>query len=153
MPGILPPTTDRIDGPYGVGVTDVPWLPGAATGLGSLPGTDPAEAVRVVVGELPDLPHLPELPARGLGADIIGRSAALLLDLPVEVMPSGYRVTTRPGHEHRTAVDLIRRDIDALEEAVERAGVRPKVVKVQAAGPWTLTAGIELPRGHRVLTD
>ena len=36
-----------------------------ATGVGSLPGTDPDEAVRIVVGELPDLPHLPELPERG----------------------------------------------------------------------------------------
>jgi hypothetical protein len=118
-----------------------------------MPGTDPAEAANVVTGELPDFPHLPELPGRGLGADIIGRTAALLLDLPVEVVPSGYRTVPRPGHEHRRAVDLIRRDIDALEEAVERAGVRPAVVKVQAAGPWTLTAGVELARGQRVLTD
>ncbi|GAB3907684.1 methionine synthase [Kibdelosporangium lantanae] len=118
-----------------------------------MPGRDPVEAANVVVGELPDLPHLPELPARGLGADIIGRTAALLVDLPVEVVPSGYRTAARPGHEYRTAVDLIRRDIDALEEAVERAGVRPSVVKIQAAGPWTLTAGIELAKGHRVLTD
>jgi methionine synthase II (cobalamin-independent) len=118
-----------------------------------MPGGDPVEAANVVVGELPDLPHLPELPARGLGADIIGRTAALLVDLPVEVVPSGYRTASNPGHEHRTAVDLIRRDIDALEEAVERAGVRPTVVKLQAAGPWTLTAGIELAKGHRVLTD
>lgn len=118
-----------------------------------MPGRDPVEAATVIVGELPDLPHLPELPARGLGADIIGRTAALLVDLPVEVVPSGYRTASRPGHEYRTAVDLIRRDIDALEEAVERSGVTPKAVKVQAAGPWTLTAGVELPRGHRVLTD
>ena len=34
-----------------------------ATGLGSLPGTDAAEAARLVVGELPDLPHLAELSA------------------------------------------------------------------------------------------
>lgn len=118
-----------------------------------MPGRDPVETANVVVGELPDLPHLSELPARGLGADIIGRTAALLVDLPVEVVPSGYRTASRPGHEHRTAVDLIRRDIDALEEAVERSGVRPTVVKVQAAGPWTLTAGVELAKGHRVLTD
>lgn len=118
-----------------------------------MPGGDPVEAATVVVGELPDLPHLPELPARGLGADIIGRTAALLVDLPVEVVPSGYRTASRPGHEYRTAVDLIRRDIDALEEAIERAGVAPPAVKIQAAGPWTLTAGIELARGHRVLTD
>jgi hypothetical protein len=118
-----------------------------------MPGTDPFEAARVVVGELPDLPHLPELPARGVGADMIGRTAAMLVDLAIEVVPSGYRVTARPGRDHRRAVDLLRRDLDAFEEAVERAGVRPKLVKVQAAGPWTLTSGIELPRGHRVLTD
>jgi methionine synthase II (cobalamin-independent) len=118
-----------------------------------MPGTDPAEAANVVTGELPELPYLPELPGRGLGSDIIGRTAALLVDLAVEVVPSGYRTVPRPGHEHRHAVDLIRRDIDALEEAVERSGVRPPLVKIQAAGPWTLTAGVEVPRGHRVLTD
>jgi Cobalamin-independent synthase, Catalytic domain len=118
-----------------------------------MPGTDPAEAANVVVGELPGMPHLPELPGRGLGADIIGRTAAMLVDLPVEVVPSGYRTVPRPGREHRRAVDLLKWDVDALEEAVERTGVRPPVIKVQAAGPWTLTAGIELARGHRVLTD
>lgn len=44
-----------------------PWPPASATGVGSLPGTDPAEALRLVFGELPDLPHLTELPARGPG--------------------------------------------------------------------------------------
>jgi methionine synthase II (cobalamin-independent) len=136
-----------------VRVSNNPWSPGTATGIGSLPGTDPAEAATVVVGELPDLPHLPELPGRGLGADMIGRTAAMLVDLPIEVVTSGYRTAARPGRDHRRAVDLLRWDVDALEEAVERSGVRPPVVKVQAAGPWTLTAGIELTRGHRVLTD
>ena len=27
-----------------------PWPTGSATGLGSLPGTDPAEAIRLVLG-------------------------------------------------------------------------------------------------------
>lgn len=116
-----------------------------------MPGTDPAEAAAVVFGELPDLPHLAELPARGVGTDIIGRTAALLVDLPVEVMPSGYRVSARPGIDHRRGVDQLNWDLDALEEAVGVA--RADLVKVQFAGPWTLTAGIELVRGHRVLTD
>ena len=47
-------------------------------------------------GELPDLPYLPELPARGPGAELIGRSAALLVDLPVEIVPSGWRLTAAP---------------------------------------------------------
>ncbi|NUT51667.1 MAG: methionine synthase [Saccharothrix sp.] len=129
----------------------LPWTAGAATGIGSLPGTDPLEAARIVLGELPDLPHLPELPARGVGADMIGRTAALLVDLPVEVVPSGYRTAAHPGRDHRRAVDLLRRDLDAFEEAADTAA--PPVIKVQSAGPWTLTASVELVRGHRVLTD
>jgi Cobalamin-independent synthase, Catalytic domain len=134
-------------------VTVNPWPPGAATGVGSMPGTDPLEAARIVVGELPDLPHLPELPARGFGADIIGRTAALLVDLAVEEVTSGYRVTAKPGRDHIRAVNLLRTDLDAFEQALEQLGARPAVVKVQAAGPWTLAAGIELHNGHRVLTD
>lgn len=123
----------------------------AATAIGSMPGTDPVEAAAIVTGELPDLPNLPELPKRGLGADMIGRTTALLVDLAVEVVPSAYRVTARPGGDHRTAVDHLRRDLDAFEEAAETA--RPGLVKVQLAGPWTLTSEVELPRGHRVMTD
>jgi hypothetical protein len=127
------------------------WPDGAATGVGSLPGTDAREAAATVVGELPLLPHLPELPARGVGADMIGRTAGLLVDLAVEVVPTGYRVTARRGQDHRRAVDLLRGDLDAFEEACEP--VRPEWVKVQAAGPWTLAAAVELHSGHRVLTD
>jgi hypothetical protein len=134
-------------------VTNAPWPPGAATGIGSLPGEDPVEAATVVLGELPDFPHLPELPARGLGADIIGRTAALLVDLAIEFVPSGYRITAHRGIDHRRGVDLIRRDLDAVEDVIGRAGASPAVFKVQLAGPWTLMSGIELQRGHRVLTD
>ena len=41
--------------------------------------------------------------------------------------------------------------MDAFDEACDPA--RPGWVKVQAAGPWTLAAGVELHTGHRVLTD
>ncbi|GGS52452.1 methionine synthase [Actinokineospora fastidiosa] len=134
-------------------MSTAPWAPGAATGIGSLPGREPVEAAAVVLGELPEFPHIPELPARGLGADILGRGAALLVDIAVELVPSGYRITARPGGDHRRAVDLLRRDLDAVEEAIGRAGAAPPVLKLQLPGPWTLTAGIELPRGHRVITD
>src|SRR5690606_12984362 len=128
-----------------------PWPKGAATGVGSMPGTDPGEAAAIVFGELPEFPHLFELPARGAGADVIGRTAALLVDLAVEIVPSGYRVTAKPGRDHRRAVDLLRWDVDAFSEAADEGS--PSVVKTQLAGPWTLAAGVELARGHRVLTD
>lgn len=127
------------------------WPDGAATAVGSMPGDDPLDASATVVGELPLLPNLPELPGRGVGADMIGRTAALLVDIAVEVRPSAYRVASRPGREHRLAVDLLRTDLDAFDQAC--AQVRPGWAKVQAAGPWTLAAAVELRTGHRVLTD
>jgi hypothetical protein len=70
---------------------------GPASGVGSLPGADPAEALRTVVGELPGFAHLPELPGRGPGADLLGRSAALLVDLSVDLTPAGWRLVPRAG--------------------------------------------------------
>jgi hypothetical protein len=131
-------------------VTDRPWPPGAATGIGSLPGTDPAEAIRLVLDELPLLPFLPELPARGPGADMIGRSSALLTALPVEIQPSGWRLTARPGLDLRRARDFLSRDLDALEDA---AVGFDGAFKIQVTGPWTLAAWLELPSGHRVVSD
>ena len=126
------------------------WPAGAATGIGSLPGTDIDEALRIVTGELPDLPHLPELPARGPGAAMIGRAGALLVDLPVEIAPSGWRLAGRPGRDLRRARDLLERDLDALE-AVAAGHAGP--LKLQVAGPWTLAAGVELASGHAVVSD
>ena len=126
-----------------------PWRSGIATGLGSLPGTDPVEAAAMVAGELPDLPHLAELPDRGVGADMIGRSAALLVDISAEVVPSGWRLARRPGRDLQRARDLLAWDLDAAEQHYAGAGW----VKLQVAGPWTLAAMIETPSGNRALTD
>jgi len=118
-----------------------PWPPASATGVGSLPGTDPVEALRQVFGELPDLPHLAELPARGPGADLTGRTAALLVDLPVELTPTGWRFTARPGRDLRRALGFLSADLDALEEVAEGYS---GPLKIQVCGPWTLAATIEL---------
>ncbi|NBF00105.1 methionine synthase [Nonomuraea sp. KC401] len=123
---------------------------GQATGIGSHPGEDHLEAIRVVFGEVPGLPYLPELPARGVGADMVGRTAGLLVDLPVEVQPSGWRLSDRPGRDHQRALDHMRRDLDGLEEiAHDYAGP----LKLQVCGPWTLAGAIELKHGDKVLAD
>jgi len=127
-----------------------------ATGTGSWPGAAAREAAEVVVGELAGaLAHIVELPARGVGADMLGRAAALLVDVAIDTVPRGYRIAARPGAVTRRAVSLLDEDMDALEEAWETAGLRGggRVVKVQAPGPVTLAAGVELANGHRAITD
>jgi len=126
-----------------------------ATGVGSWPGSSAREAAEVVVGELHRMPHLVELPARGVGADMIGRAGAILVDIAIDTVARGYRIASGRGSVARRAVSLLDEDMDALEEAWEKAGLRgsERTVKVQAPGPVTLAAHLELPGGHRALTD
>jgi methionine synthase II (cobalamin-independent) len=127
-----------------------------ASGTGSWPGSAARQAAEVVVGELgAALAHLVELPARGVGADIVGRAGALLIDVAIDTVPRGYRVAARPGAVTRRAASLLDEDIDALEEAWETAGLRGsgRPIKVQAPGPITLAAELELANGHRAITD
>ncbi|MEO3757146.1 methionine synthase [Mycobacterium sp. B14F4] len=127
----------------------------AATGIGSWPGTSAREGAEVVVGELHTLPHLVELPSRGVGADMIGRAGALLVDIAIDTVPRGYRIAAGRSAATRRAASLLSEDLDALEEAWEKAGLRGtgRTVKVQSPGPVTLAAQLELANGHRAITD
>lgn len=124
--------------------------PGAATGVGSMPGSDPGEAVAVAFDAVPELPFLPELPARGPGADMVGRAATVLADLHVDLQPSGWRLVDRPGGDERRGRAFLDHDLDALEE---RAAGYDGPLKLQVAGPWTLAAGLRLTRGEAALAD
>jgi hypothetical protein len=135
--------------------TPLPVLPtsGLATGVGSLPGEDPRLAARQVFELLPELPYLPELPARGHGATMVGRGVALLGlagHLHADVQPSGWRLVDRAGLDERRAIDLLDRDLDALEEVAE-GWTGP--IKLAVLGPLTAAAGLELTRGEAVLAD
>lgn len=123
---------------------------GLATGIGSLPGVDPTAAARMILDELPDVPHIPELPGRGPWAGMVGRAAAMLVDLPVDLQPSGWRMVERSGVDQRRAMSMLRQDLDALDEVFE-GYVGP--LKLQVAGPWTLAATLEKTRGDKVLSD
>lgn len=132
-------------------------VPAAATTLGSMPGTSVRAAVATVVGALTSgdgVPHLPELPARGPGADLVGRTAGLLAavapDLALETTPAGWRFADAPGRESRRARSWLGEDLDAWEEGLDGyAGP----VAVSLAGPWTLAASIELRTGERAVRD
>ncbi|MFI1729953.1 methionine synthase [Streptomyces acidicola] len=127
---------------------------GPATGVGSMPGTDAREAAKTVTGtfEGPEtgMPHLPELPARGPGADMIGRTAGMLVELFARVEPSGWRIGDRPGRDTKRARSWLGEDLDALEEFTQEY---EGPLKVQAVGPWTLAAALELKNGEAALSD
>ncbi|MFD7556179.1 MULTISPECIES: methionine synthase [unclassified Streptomyces] len=121
-----------------------------ATGVGSLPGGDAREAAKTATGSFEEFPYLPELPARGPGADMIGRSLGLLVDMYAHVEPSGWRISDRPGRDTRRARSWLGEDLDALEEFTQ--GYTGKL-KVQAVGPWTLATALELHGGEAMLQD
>lgn len=128
------------------------------TATGAWPGTgDGLDAQLTVLGDYADLPGgvdgcppLLWLPGRGPGAGPLGRSAALLADLPVELGPHGWKLADRPGSDQRRARGLLDGDVEAL--AIAAAGyVGPLTLPV--LGPWTLAAALYLARGDVVLAD
>lgn len=121
-----------------------------ATGIGSMPGGSFVDSLQIVLGEVGDLPYVPELPDRGVGAEMIGRTLGLVKALGIDLQPAGWRLTDAAGVDHRRAASLLAQDLDSVEEAMHG---RAETVKVQVAGPWTLAAAVERPRGDKVLGD
>ncbi|MDN5761378.1 MAG: hypothetical protein L0H41_03535 [Microlunatus sp.] len=121
-----------------------------STGIGSWPGTDMTDALKIAFAECSVLPYLPELPARGPGAAMIGRGAALLSGLGLDLRSVGWRLSDVSSRDHRRAMATLRSDLDQLEEVAQ--GYEGQF-KIGFAGPWTLAASLEHPRGDKVLAD
>ena len=66
---------------------------------------------------------------------MIGRTAALLVDLAVDLTPAGWRLVPRPGLDLRRAREFLARDLDALHEAAA-AGPGPSRSRRPARGRW-----------------
>ncbi|WP_442545365.1 hypothetical protein ACSBOX_06800 [Arthrobacter sp. KN11-1C] len=126
-----------------------------ATALGPWPGTDPAEAARVIRGELgsPHLPFLAELPDRGVGSDALGRTASLLVELAIDVQPHGWRLVDRPGKDLRRAKSALATDINVLADVAGSEETSAGELKIQLRGPMSLAAGLYLHNGERALLD
>ncbi len=82
--------------------------------------------------------YLPELPARGPGVDLVGRTAALLIDMPVETTPGGWRIAERPGRYMRAPaqhdVGRPRRDRGGLRRL--RGAAQDKPVRATRSLTW-----------------
>lgn len=110
-------------------------------GLGPLPGTSVAEAADIIVSET-SLPHLPLLPDRGLGFDEVAATAAMIPHMSITRGVRGWVLSDRPSRS-------VSADLDVCEALW---GELP-AVKMQALGPYSLAASVELAGGHRAITD
>jgi len=120
------------------------------TGIGSLPGTDFAAALRMTFDRVPELPYLPELPARGPWAAMLGRGLGLPSGLSAEFEAGEWRLADAPGLDQRRARATWREDLDRLEEIGHGYSGR---FKVAITGPWTLAASLGVAHTGRVLAD
>ena len=114
-----------------------------ATGVGSVPGTDLAESLKVVLGTLPDLPHLPEQPARGAAAALVGRSLGTITDAMGATPPE-------PGPLRRAPCSRMSRPPSAGRR-ISASGPSPRRIgsaapeRTAAAITWSRPAGTSPP--------
>lgn len=127
------------------------------SGVGPWPGIDQLEAQSAVVGEIAEVPDpvagvpwLSRLPERGPAHTAVAAALGLLVDLPAELGPHGWKLADRPG------LDAQRLD-SARDEAVDALAVAahgwsgPLLLPV--CGPLTLAASVYLARGDRAVAD
>lgn len=128
-----------------------PALLVATTGV--WPGTEPRQAFDAAVSAPEDLtPSVPQMsqPAEGgtrWALDFLG-TAAGLIELPVDLAPSGWRLARGEGREQRRLRSHTAQVLDAVEEYRDD---RP--VLVTLPGPWHFIRRIVLPSGAPVLSD
>ena len=107
-----------------------------ASGTGSWPGTAARSAAEVVVGELgAAMAHVVELPGRGVGADIVGRAGALLVDVA-----SAYLQWGKPEQAYEV---LCAAERFAPQELSGRPAVRQLILDTWIAAPASISRRAE----------
>jgi len=137
-----------------------------ATGIGSLPHTDPAAAVRAVFAACPDLPHWPQLPKRGRAEGMTEQAAAGLPGLRItddgrlrlvqdDAFLAGLeRLLVAYDAGDASAAALPPESAAAFEPfCKEVAARRPAEAKGQIAGPITVGMAILGEDGNPILYD
>ena len=126
-----------------------PWPAGSATGVGSMPGTDPAEAVAVVLGELPGFP----LPARAArprprrGPDRADRRAARRPGRGDHA--GGWKFAARPGRDQRRAAGFLAARPRRAGAGGGRPGHRAEGPGYAGRGRWPPPSSCPAARSRR----
>ena len=95
-------------------------------------------------------PTFVQLGERGPGADRLGRTLALLGDLPTELGPHGWRLAAHGGVDLRRAQSFLAQDLEAL--SIAGAGYSG-ALSVHLVGPWTLAAQVYLAHKDKIVSD
>ena len=135
---------------------------GAVTGIGSLPLTSIASAIRSIAEFSPEVPFWPQLPQLSRQESIVGQGLGIVGDL-IEPRNQGYGYQVKEGRLdsvlellHRSSGELTPRNAAgfiAFEEALSSGLFRSAVaVKGQIEGPITLSAYL-FHQGRPFLSD
>lgn len=140
-----------------------PFIPaGAVTGIGSLPFTSAASAIRCVGDFSPEVPFWPQLPQLSESENAIGQGLSVVADL-VEPRREGYGYQVREG-QIDLVVEILHRSSGELTplnaagfgafEGVLSSGLFncARAVKGQIEGPITLSSYL-FHRGQPFLSD
>jgi methionine synthase II (cobalamin-independent) len=128
--------------------------PGVATGIGSLPHSDPRAAAELVLRCLPDLPAAPQLPARDAREGMIAQWLGALPEVDVDGAGT-VTVTGASDAEPECVFDLrAHAGLLAFLEVAATLDRQPSRLKVQLTGPLTLgvalsAAGMPTARAFR----
>ncbi len=147
-----------------------PNLGGAVLGIGSLPHTDPAAAVRFVAEYCPEIPFWPQLPQRSPQDDLLLQMVAPLADLlkmrtagRIDVLPGRIATVRRRLHSVSARLDETHAPgFFAFEQALAAGDFADaRLLKGQLYGPLTLARCLyangcpiyKLPGIYAALTD
>lgn len=95
-------------------------------------------------------PSFVQLPGRGPGADLLGRTLALLEGMPTELGLHGWKMAQHKGIDLERAQTFLAQDLEAI--SIAGAGYTGELT-LGLIGPWTLAATLYLNTGDRILTD
>ena len=141
----------------------------AATGIGSVPFTQPAPAATLILEALPDLPFWPQMVRLGfpeemvpqavrglpgLKVDLDRRLVAVDPDIPrEEALAQFYETALAPDLEPFALEPGEAQGFFALLEAAARQAPPPRALKGQVVGPVTLAGMVKDQEGKPILYD
>jgi hypothetical protein len=118
-------------------------VPGVATGIGSLPHSDPIAAAELVLRCLPEMPAAPQLPARDPREGMIAQWLGALPEVQLDVS-GGIVVTTTSDAEPECVFDTrAHAGLLAFFDVAAALDKQPVRVKVQLTGPLTLGVALQ----------